>query len=241
VAMTDADPAAPLDTGEVDIFIGRNYILSVRSHTQKGFSDVRARCEREPELLRNGSGFVFYALMDAVVDRYFPIIDMLESELEKIEENIFGRQSARSNIMSLYALKQKLMVLKHAVDPLMEATGKLYGGRVPHICSGMGEYFRDVYDHLHRIHETIEGIREMLTTAIQVNLGMISLAENEVTKKLAAWAAIIAVPTMVAGIYGMNFKNMPELEWQYGYHASLVVMVVADVYLYFRFKKARWL
>ena len=241
VAMTDADPAAPLDTGEVDIFIGRNYILSVRSHTQKGFSDVRARCEREPELLRNGSGFVFYALMDAVVDRYFPIIDMLESELEQIEENIFGRQSARSNIMSLYALKQKLMLLKHAVDPLMEATGKLYGGRVPHICSGMGEYFRDVYDHLHRIHETIEGIREMLTTAIQVNLGMISLAENEVTKKLAAWAAIIAVPTMVAGIYGMNFKNMPELEWQYGYFVSLVVMAIADVYLYFRFKKARWL
>ena len=241
VAMTDADPAAPLDTGEVDIFIGRNYILSVRSHTQKGFSDVRARCEREPELLRNGSGFVFYALMDAVVDRYFPIIDMLESELEQIEENIFGRQSARSNIMSLYALKQKLMLLKHAVDPLMEATGKLYGGRVPHICSGMGEYFRDVYDHLHRIHETIEGIREMLTTAIQVNLGMISLAENEDTKKLAAWAAIIAVPTMVAGIYGMNFKNMPELEWQYGYFASLVVMAIADVYLYFRFKKARWL
>ena len=241
VAMTDADPAAPLDTGEVDIFIGRNYILSVRSHTQKGFSDVRARCEREPELLRNGSGVVFYALMDAVVDRYFPIIDMLESELEQIEENIFGRQSARSNIMSLYALKQKLMLLKHAVDPLMEATGKLYGGRVPHICSGMGEYFRDVYDHLHRIHETIEGIREMLTTAIQVNLGMISLAENEVTKKLAAWAAIIAVPTMVAGIYGMNFKNMPELEWQYGYFVSLVVMAIADVYLYFRFKKARWL
>jgi magnesium transporter len=123
----------------------------------------------------------------------------------------------------------------------MEATGKLYGGRVPHICSGMGEYFRDVYDHLHRIHETIEGIREMLTTAIQVNLGMISLAENEVTKKLAAWAAIIAVPTMVAGIYGMNFKNMPELEWQYGYHISLALMVIADVYLYFRFKKARWL
>ena len=241
VEATGADAEAPLDTGEVDIFVGRNYILTVRNRTHKGFADVRARCEREPELLRNGSGFVFYALMDAVVDRYFPIIDMLESELEQIEENIFGRQSARSNIMSLYALKQKLMLLKHAVDPLMEATGKLYGGRVPHICSGMGEYFRDVYDHLHRIHETIEGIREMLTTAIQVNLGMISLAENEVTKKLAAWAAIIAVPTMVAGIYGMNFKNMPELEWQYGYHASLVVMVVADVYLYFRFKKARWL
>ena len=102
------------------------------------------------------------------------------------------RNAARSNIESLYALKQKLMVLKHAVDPLMEATGKLYGGRVPQVCAGMQEYFRDVYDHLHRIHATIEGIREMLTTAIQVNLGMISLSESEVTKKLAAWAAIIA-------------------------------------------------
>ena len=118
------------------------------------------------------------------------------------------------------------MVLKHAVDPLMEATGKLYGGRVPHLCSGMQEYFRDVYDHLHRIHATIEGIREMLTTAIQVNLGMISLSENEVTKKLAAWAAIIAVPTMVAGIYGMNFEHMPELEWEYGYFLSIAMMAV---------------
>jgi len=241
VEAPGAEGDSSLDQGEVDIFVGPNYILTVRSRTHKGFADVRARCEREPELLRHGSGFVFYALMDAVVDRYFPIIDMLESELEQIEENIFGRQSARSNIMALYALKRRLMALKHAVDPLMEASGKLYGGRVPHICSGLGEYFRDVYDHLHRIHETIEGIREMLTTAIQVNLGMISLAENEVTKKLAAWAAIIAVPTMVAGIYGMNFKNMPELDWQYGYFVSLALMVVADVYLYFRFKRARWL
>jgi len=139
------------------------------------------------------------------------------------------------------ALQQRLMVLKHAVDPLMEATGKLYGGRVPQVCSGMQEYFRDVYDHLHRIHASIEGIREMLTTAIQVNLGMISLSESEVTKRLAAWAAIIAVPTMVAGIYGMNFKNMPELEWSFGYPLSIAVMVVIDVYLYLKFKKTRWL
>ena len=134
--------------------------------------------EREPELLRYGSGYVLYALMDTVVDRYFPILDALESELEQIEEQIFVRNAARSNIESLYALKQKLMVLKHAVDPLMEATGKLYGGRVPQICAGMQEYFRDVYDHLHRIHASIEGIREMLTTAIQVNLGMISLSRE---------------------------------------------------------------
>ena len=165
----------------------------------------------------------------------------MESELEQIEENIFVRNTARSNIESLYALKQKLMLLKHAVDPLMEATGKLYGGAGPAVCTGMGEYFRDVYDHLHRIHATIEGIRDMLTTAIQVDLGMISLADSEVTKKLAAWAAIIAVPTMLAGIYGMNFGHMPELEWTFGYPLAIATMVAVDVYLYVRFKKTRWL
>jgi magnesium transporter len=169
------------------------------------------------------------------------VIDALESELETIEEQIFERNAARSNIKSLYALKKKLMTLKHAVDPLMEATGRLYGGRVPQICSGMGEYFRDVYDHLHRIHASLEGIREMLTTAIQVNLGMISLADNEITKKLAAWAAIIAVPTMVAGIYGMNFEVMPELKWTFGYPLAVLSMVVIDVYLYYRFRKIKWL
>ena len=230
-----------LNAGEVDIFVGPNYILSVRHHTERGYADVRARCEREPDLLKHGSGFVFYALMDAIVDRYFPVIDALESELEGIEERIFKRNTARSNIQALYALKQKLMTVKHAVEPLSEASAKLYGGRVPQVCIGTKEYFRDIYDHLTRIHGTIEGIRDMLATAIQVNVAMISLNETEVTKKLAAWAAIIAVPTMVAGIYGMNFKNMPELDWVWGYPLSLLVMLVLDFYLYVRFKQARWL
>jgi magnesium transporter len=232
---------AELHVGEGDIFVGPNYILSVRLHTERGFADVRARCEREPHLLKHGAAYVFYALMDAVVDRYFPILDTLESELEKIEEQIFLRNTARSNIEALYALKRSLMILKHAVDPLMEAVSKLYGGRVPQICSGMGEYFRDVFDHLQRLHATIEGIRDMQTTAIQVNLGMISLNETEVTKKLAAWAAIIGVPTMIAGIYGMNFKNMPELDWVWGYPVSVAVMVAIDIWLYFQFKKIKWL
>jgi magnesium transporter len=232
---------AELNVGEVDIFVGPNYILSVRLHTERGFADVRARCEREPHLLKHGAAYVFYALMDTVVDRYFPILDALESELEKIEEQIFMRNTARSNIEALYALKKSLMILKHAVDPLMEAVSKLYGGRVPQICSGMGEYFRDVFDHLQRLHATIEGIRDMQTTAIQVNLGMISLNETEVTKKLAGWAAIIAVPTMIAGIYGMNFKNMPELDWVWGYPVSVVAMVAIDIWLYFQFKKIKWL
>ena len=230
-----------LSVGEVDIFVGPNYILSIRRSSERGFADVRARSEREPQLLKHGAAYVFYALIDKVVDRYFPVLDALETELEAVEEQIFVKNAARSNIEKLYALKRKLMTLKHAVDPLMEATGKLYGGRVPHICSGMQEYFRDVFDHLQRLHASIEGIRDMQTTAIQVNLGMISLSETEVTKKLAAWAAIIAVPTMIAGIYGMNFKHMPELEWEYGYFVAVAMMVVADLYLYFRFKKARWL
>ena len=235
------DGTDELVTGEVDVFVGPNYVLTVRHRTHVGFAAVRARTEREPELLRNGAGYVFYAVMDNVVDRYFPVLDALETDLEEIEAQIFERNAARGNIQALYELKQKLMTLKHAVDPLMEATGRLYGGRVPQICAGMNEYFRDVYDHLHRIHSSIEGIREMLTTAIQVNLGMISLAESEVTKKLAAWAAIIAVPTMVAGVYGMNFKNMPELEWTFGYPLAIGLMVVVDVYLYFRFRAAKWL
>ena len=235
------DGSDELVTGEVDLFVGPNYVLTVRHRTHLGFAAVRARTEREPELLKFGAGYVFYAVMDNVVDRYFPVIDALETELETIEEQIFERDAARSNIQSLYALKKKLMILKHAVDPLMEATGRLYGGRVPQICAGMGEYFRDVYDHLHRIHASVEGIREMLTTAIQVNLGMISLTDNEVTKKLAAWAAIIAVPTMVAGIYGMNFEMMPELKWAFGYPLAVTVMVVIDVYLYFHFRKVKWL
>jgi magnesium transporter len=227
--------------GEVHIFVGPNYILSTRRGTEKGFADVRVRCEREPDLLQNGSGYVLYALMDAIVDRYFPVLDALESELETVEEKIFVKNTARSNIEALYALKQKLMTLKHTVDPLMEAVGKLSGGRVPHICAGMREYFRDVLDHLQRLHASIEGIRDMQTTAIQVNLGMINLNETEVTKKLAAWAAIIAIPTLIAGIYGMNFKNIPEYDWQYGYYVSLATMVGFDVLLYLWFKRIRWL
>ena len=233
--------ADDLSVGEVDIFVGPNYILSIRRHTEKGFQEVRARCEREPHLLKNGSGYVLYALMDAVVDRYFPVLDALESELERIEEQILVRNAARSNIEGLYGLKQKLMTLKHAVDPLMEAVGNLYGGRVPQVCAGMREYFRDVFDHLQRLHASIEGIRDMQATAIQVNLGMINLNETEVTKKLAGWAAIIAVPTMIAGIYGMNFKNMPELDWFWGYPLAMATMVGLDLALYVWFRKIRWL
>jgi len=226
--------------GEIDIFVGRNYILSVRHRMHKGLADVRARCEREPELLKIGSGFVLYALMDAIVDRYFPVLDELESALEEIEGRMFRGTSTRERIREIYALKRRLMVLKHATAPLAEGVGKLYGGRVPQLVAGAQEYFRDVYDHLTRIEAGVETIREMLTTAITVNIAMISLAESEVTKRLAAWGALITVPTLIAGVYGMNFEHMPELEWLLGYPIALALMVGVDAVLYWRFRRAKW-
>ena len=233
--------AGGLDLGEVAIFIGRNYVLSVRSGSQHGFLGVRERCQREPELLSHGSGFVFYALMDAVVDRYFPVIDGFESELEAIEDRIFSKESASSNIEQLYELKRKLMVLRHAVAPLMEAAGKLHGGRAPAVCANSQDYFRDVYDHLTRINNTIDTMRDTIGTAIQVNLSMVMIEENEVNKKLAAWAGIFAVITAFAGIWGMNFKAMPELDWQFGYPIALLTMAGVCGWLYWRFRKAGWL
>ncbi|MEO5883300.1 MAG: magnesium and cobalt transport protein CorA [Caldimonas sp.] len=227
--------------GEVDIFVGPNFVLSIRNGTVRGFVDVRNRCEREPHLLKQGAGFVFYALMDAVVDRYFPVLDELEAELESIEERIFAQGSARATIEALYVLKGKLMILKHAVSPLMEAAGKLSGGRVPPVVAGMADYFRDVSDHLYRINQGIESIRDMIGTALQVNLGLIAISESEVNKKLAAWAAIFAVATALAGIWGMNFKHMPELDWVFGYPFALSLIVVACVVLYNRFRKIGWL
>jgi magnesium transporter len=226
--------------GEVDVFVGRNYVVSVRNRSQHGFKEVRQRCEREPELLRNGPGFVLYALMDAVVDRYFPIIDSLEVELEAIEERIFEKGEARANIRRLYELKRRLTVVKHAVAPLLEGTGKLHGGRVPQICIGSQEYFRDVLDHLGRINSSVDAIRDTIGTAINVNLSMVTIEDNEVTKRLAAWAAIFAVCTAFAGIWGMNFEHMPELHWRYGYPVALGLIVVFCGYLYYRFRRAGW-
>ena len=230
-----------LRVGEVDVFVGPNYVLSVRHRSERGFADVRARCEREPELLRHGSAYVLYALVDAVVDRYFPLIDALEVELEQIEERLFAGIAARAQVEALYGIKQKLVVLKHAVGPLLEATGKLHGGRVPQVCAGMGEYFRDVSDHLTRLNQSIDSIRDMATTAMSVNLSLSTMQENETTKRLAAYAALVAVPTMIAGLYGMNFENMPELRWSWGYPVTLAVMVAIDIYLFYRFRKTGWL
>jgi magnesium transporter len=227
--------------GEIDIFVGRNYVLSVRQRTEQTLLGVRARAEREPELLGAGAGYVLYALMDAVVDRYFPVLEAVELELERIEDQLFSGTSPRGNIETLYYVKQKLTTLKHVTGPLLEYTGKLYGGRVPQVCVGLGEYFRDIHDHVIRLNQSIDTARDTVATAIQVNLAMITIGESEVTKRLAAYGALVAVPTMIAGIYGMNFRHMPELDWTLGYPLTIALMAGIDGWLWTRFKRSGWL
>jgi len=216
-------------------------VLSVRNRSTQGFLGVRARCEREPELLRQGSGFVLYALMDAVVDRYFPLVDAMETELEAIEGQIFDRGAGRANIERLYDLKHRVTALRHAVVPLLDAIGKLYGGRVPPVCQASSEYFRDVADHLARLQTSIDTIRDTIGTAIQVNLSMVTIEESEVTKRLAAWAGIFAVATFFVGVWGMNFEHMPELRSPWGYPAALALIAGTCALMYRRFRRVGWL
>jgi magnesium transporter len=239
--LVEYGPTDALHVGELAIFVGPNFVVSVRNRSTHGFLGVRERCEREPTLLSQGSGFVFYALMDAVVDRYFPFVEALENELEAIEEQIFEPGAARRNIQQLYDVKRRLMVLRHAVVPMIDAAGKLHGGRVPQVCRQTNEYFRDVYDHLMRINGTLDTLRDTIGTAIQVNLSMVAIEESETTKRLAAWAGIFAVATAFVGVWGMNFEHMPELKWAWGYPAALGVIVGVCGLMYRRFRKAGWL
>ncbi len=227
--------------GEVDIFVGRDFVLSVRSRSDWGLLGVRARAEREPHLLRQGPGYVFYAICDAVVDRYFPVVEALEEELDAIEAVMFANEAPRDNVRRLYEIKHEVGEVRIAVLPLIDAFSKLHGGRVPAVVAGMDEYIRDVHDHLMRINATIDTLRDTIATAIQVNLSMVTIEQSDIAKRLAAWAAIFAVVTALAGIWGMNFEHMPELKWRYGYLGALAVMVAAGLYLWRRFRRVGWL
>lgn len=239
--LLETDSNRHTQEGEVAVFVGPNFVLSVRSRSHRDFLGVRARSEREPHLLRHGAGYVLYALLDAVVDRYFPILDAIETELEEVENQIFERGSARQSIQQLYQLKQRAAQLRHAVAPLLEETARLHGSRAPAVCLPVGDYFRDVHDHLARILAATEAIRETIGTALQVTLAMVTIEETDTTKKLAAWAAIFAVPTAMAGIWGMNFDAMPELHWRWGYPFALAAIAIVTSVLYWRFKRSGWL
>jgi magnesium transporter len=227
--------------GETHIFVGQQFVISLRHGASLPYTEVRARCEASPQLLRKGPGFVLYALMDFVVDHYFPVVDELEEKLENLEEQIFGGAFSRETTEEIYQLKRALVGLKRAVSPLVEVCNRLVRFDVALVPEDTRLYFRDVYDHVIRINETVDNLRELLTTALEANLSLISVGQNEVTKKLASWAAILAVPTMVAGIYGMNFVDMPELHWRFGYPLVMGVMAVLCGVLYRGFRRAGWL
>ena len=227
--------------GETHVFVGPRSILTVRHGPSLSYTEVRQRCESTPTLLRKGPGFVLYAIMDFVVDHYFPIVDALEDELDGLEEAIFAGSFSQATSERIYSLKRDLVGLKRAVSPLVEVCNRLVRFDVKIIPEDARLYFRDVYDHVIRINETIDNLRELLTTALEANLSLIAVRQNEVMKQLGAWGAIIAVPTLIAGVYGMNFEFMPEPHWQWGYPTVGGLMAAAGAALYFRFKRAGWL
>jgi len=227
--------------GETHIFVGPRYVVSVRHGSSLSYAEVRARCESTPHLLRKGPGFVLYALMDFVVDHYFPIVTVFEERLDTTEEVIFGGQPDRAAVEQIYDLKRDLLVVKRAVSPLVDVCNRLVRHDTPVIPEDTQPYFRDVYDHVIRINETVDTLRELVTSALEAKLSLVSVNQSEITKKLAAWAAILAVPTMIAGIYGMNFEFMPELHWHHGYWVVMGGMGALCALLYWRFKRAEWL
>ncbi len=192
-------------------------------------------------LLGKGPGFALYAVMDSIVDQYFPVIDALEEELENLEEKIFAEQSRRETTIEIYELKRELMEVKRAVSPLIEICNRLMRFDLKVIPEDTRPYFRDIYDHVIRINEMVDNARELLSTALDANFSLISISQNEVSKRFAGWAAIVGVPTMIAGIYGMNFKFMPELNWSYGYPVILALTLGSCVLLYLLFKRSGWL
>jgi magnesium transporter len=231
-----------IDFGETHLFVGPRYLVSVRHGASLPYTTVRARCESNPRLLGKGPGFVLYAILDFVVDHYFPILDGLEDTVEDLEERFFKGDFTQSDIGRLYELKRELVELRRAAAPLVEVCNYLLTDVfTTHIPDDIRPYFRDVYDHALRINETVDTIRETLTIALQISLSLSATHQNEATKKLAGWGALLAIPTMVFSIYGMNFAVMPELRWAYGYPAVMGGVAVVCLALYRYLKKAGWL
>ncbi len=230
-----------IDFGETHFFLGTNFIVTIRHGSSLAYTEVRARCESTPQLLGKGPGFALYAVMDSIVDQYFPVIEALEQELFQVEEKIFGEKPSRETTQRIYDLKRELLEVKRAVSPLIDICNRLMRFDIKLIPDGTRPYFRDVYDHTLRINEMLDNARELVTAALEANFSLTSIAQSEVSKKFAGWAAIIGVPTMIAGIYGMNFESMPELTWTYAYPVVLIITFGLCIILYIFFRRAGWL
>ena len=228
--------------GETHLFIGPGYLVSVRHGASLPYVTVRARCESNPNLLRKGPGFVLYAILDFVVDQYFPVLNDIEDAVDQLEERFFKGDFEKSDIGHLYEFKLDLVELRRAAAPLVEVCNYLltdvFNG---YISDDIRPYFRDVYDHTLRINEAVEAIRETLALALQISLSLGAARQNDATKRLAGWGALLAIPTMVFSIYGMNFAHMPELQWRYGYPTLMGIVLMACLLLYRKLKKTGWL
>ena len=227
--------------GETYAFLGARYLITVRHGPSLSYAPVRARVEREPELLALGPAYGLYAILDFIVDHYLPISTDFQGELAKLEQDIFADTYRRDTIVKLYNLKRELTQLRLAVAPLQDILSQLIRVHSEMIPKEVRPYFRDVLDHALRVNEATDTMREMLTAAMGVNLSLVTINQGEIVKKLAGWAALLAAPTLITSWYGMNFRYMPELNGRYDYYALMVVVAVVCVLLYRYLRKVHWL
>jgi len=230
-----------IEFGETYAFLGLRYLVTVRHGASLSYTPVRERVEREPELLARGPSYALYAILDFIVDHYLPIATEFRDELNKLEQDIFAETYRRDTIVKLYELKRELTQLRLAVAPLQDILSQLTRMHSELVPKEVRPYFRDVLDHALRVNESTDTMREMLTAAMSVNLSMVTIAQGEVVKKLAGWAALLAAPTLIASWYGMNFHNIPELSGRYNYYIVTVVAAVICIALYRYLRKVRWL
>ncbi|MFZ5558575.1 MAG: magnesium/cobalt transporter CorA [Pseudomonadota bacterium] len=226
--------------GETHLFVGPRYVVSVRHRSAASYAGVRQRCEQMPELLAHGPSVVLYAVMDFVVDNYYPVMEALEDEFDALEDEIFRAPSQAQMTERIYGLKRQVMALRRALLPLTEVSNHLLYSSHPLIRDDVRPYFRDVHDHATQVFEANEAMREMLTSALSVNLALVTVRQNEIVKKLAGWGAVLAIPVTVASIYGMNFRHMPELEWTFGYPLVLGLTALASIVLHRGLRRAGW-
>src|SRR6476620_5057636 len=237
-AQLDGDNIA---FGETHLFVGEGYLVSVRHGASTSYTPVRERCESCPRALARGEDYILYAILDFIVDNYSPVLETIHEEVEAMEQQVLASAMTRAQIERLYLLRRDLLRLRNAVGPLVEICRRLERDNLPMVRPTMRPLFRDVTDHVRTIQEQIDSLREVLAFAFEASLLVGQAQETAVSKKLASWLAIIAVPTAIAGIYGMNFKNMPELQWEYGYFTVLGVILIACAGLYWRFRRVGWL
>lgn len=230
-----------IDYGQTAVFVGHSHIISVRQGSQRSHQPLREQLEAAPSLLGQGVDYVLHAILDFVVDGYLPIVTAIEDEVLAMEARILDAYLERREIARIFTLRRDLIRFQRILLPMEEVARKLARSELPSIDTETRAYFGDVLDHVRRVEAMVDGLREVLTSVFEFGNLIEQQRTGAIARQLAAWAAILAVPTAIAGIYGMNFEIMPELRWRYGYPAILAVIALICTILFFRFRKARWL